>query len=372
MKGQERHYFPGNNTPRGFYSYYRYILGQQDAERIFCLKGGPGTGKSTFMRRLGEEFLEEGRCVDFLHCSSDPHSLDGVLLRKERVAVVDATAPHIIDPLHPGAVDEIVHLGDFWNEEGIRQNRKEIMACQKEISGLYENAYGYLSAAEKLYNNLEGLRGKCVNKAELYKLAAGLINRELSHRELGPHRGKVRKLFASAITPEGVVHFLPTLSAGFRRSYLLRLPKGMDGSEILGLFMESALCRGFDMEVFYCAIKPEEKPEHLLIPDLGVAFFSSNQAHPIDPSALSGQVSLLELDALLEPALSPFRRELAEDNASQMDALLDRAVGCLKEAKAQHDHLETFYVPNMDFSGIEKRRRTVSEKIRQGFEPQNS
>ena len=42
----QRHYFPGNNTPLGFYSYYRYILSQKEASRIICLKGGPGTGKS--------------------------------------------------------------------------------------------------------------------------------------------------------------------------------------------------------------------------------------------------------------------------------------------------------------------------------------
>ena len=49
----ERHYFPGNNTPEGFFSYYGYILGQREAEKIICIKGGPGTGKSTFLTKVG-------------------------------------------------------------------------------------------------------------------------------------------------------------------------------------------------------------------------------------------------------------------------------------------------------------------------------
>ena len=36
----ERHYFPGNNTPLGFFSYYKYILGQREANKIICIKGG--------------------------------------------------------------------------------------------------------------------------------------------------------------------------------------------------------------------------------------------------------------------------------------------------------------------------------------------
>ena len=76
MNGKIRHIYPGGNTPEGFFSYYSYIMGQQEANRIICLKGGPGVGKSTFMRKIGEHFVEKGEDVDFLWCSSDPGSLD--------------------------------------------------------------------------------------------------------------------------------------------------------------------------------------------------------------------------------------------------------------------------------------------------------
>jgi hypothetical protein len=118
MSGTARHYFPGNNTVRGFFSYYPYILEQKQAHKIYCLKGGPGLGKSTLMKTIGQTLLEEGEDVDFLHCSSDPDSLDGILIRKKNVAMIDGTSHHVVDPLHPGAVDTILHLGDFWNEDG--------------------------------------------------------------------------------------------------------------------------------------------------------------------------------------------------------------------------------------------------------------
>ena len=69
--GVARHIYPGNNTPKGFYSYYRFILGQREANRIICIKGGPGVGKSSFMKRIGEEFLEAGEDVDFMDAAEE-------------------------------------------------------------------------------------------------------------------------------------------------------------------------------------------------------------------------------------------------------------------------------------------------------------
>ena len=61
MDGRVRNLYPGGNTPDGFYSYYNYILPQREAEKIFCIKGGPGTGKSTLMKNIAQHFIKEGR-----------------------------------------------------------------------------------------------------------------------------------------------------------------------------------------------------------------------------------------------------------------------------------------------------------------------
>lgn len=93
-KGKIRHMFPGGNTSQGFFSYYDYILSQDEATRIICIKGGPGVGKSTFMKKIGEEMQERGYNVEFMHCSSDNNSLDGVVIPAIKVALLDGTAPH--------------------------------------------------------------------------------------------------------------------------------------------------------------------------------------------------------------------------------------------------------------------------------------
>lgn len=91
--GKARRLFPGGNTAFGFHSFYDQII-EVDAARIFIIKGGPGVGKSTFMKRIGEEMLKYGYDVEFHHCSSDNNSLDGVVIPSLNAALIDGTAPH--------------------------------------------------------------------------------------------------------------------------------------------------------------------------------------------------------------------------------------------------------------------------------------
>ncbi|MDD4262209.1 MAG: hypothetical protein PHS89_08440, partial [Syntrophaceticus schinkii] len=84
-EGRVKMVFPGGNTCLGFYSFYNYIIGE-DAQRIWVLKGGPGTGKSTFMKQIGKELLERGIDLEFHWCSSDRDSLDALAIPSHQLA----------------------------------------------------------------------------------------------------------------------------------------------------------------------------------------------------------------------------------------------------------------------------------------------
>ena len=50
VTGKALHYFAGGNTARGFFSLYDSNFA--GLEKVFILKGGPGTGKSTLMKKI--------------------------------------------------------------------------------------------------------------------------------------------------------------------------------------------------------------------------------------------------------------------------------------------------------------------------------
>jgi predicted ATPase len=91
-KGHVRKVFPGANTGRGFLSFFDYVI-PEDARRIFVIKGGPGVGKSTFMRKIAEKITELGYDVEYHCCAADPDSLDGVVIPAFDIGLLDGTAP---------------------------------------------------------------------------------------------------------------------------------------------------------------------------------------------------------------------------------------------------------------------------------------
>ena len=75
---QPLHFFLGANSGEGFYSLYDQLLNGR-FDDLLILKGGPGCGKSTFMRRAGAAMEQVGERVVYINCSGDPDSLDGAI-----------------------------------------------------------------------------------------------------------------------------------------------------------------------------------------------------------------------------------------------------------------------------------------------------
>lgn len=93
-KGKIKKVFPGGNTAKGFHSYYDNIIGD-NWNKLFIIKGGPGVGKSSLMKKIGYEMVEKGYDVEFHQCSSDNNSLDGLVVPALKIAIVDGTAPQV-------------------------------------------------------------------------------------------------------------------------------------------------------------------------------------------------------------------------------------------------------------------------------------
>lgn len=92
-------FFVGANSGEGFQNLFSEVVDLADTYDLMVLKGGPGVGKNTFMREIGRCMEAAGTPVEYLWCSGDPDSLDGVVLPSIRCAVVDGTAPHGMAPL---------------------------------------------------------------------------------------------------------------------------------------------------------------------------------------------------------------------------------------------------------------------------------
>lgn len=91
--------FFGTMTENGSVNYINELT-RGFRKRIF-IKGRPGSGKSTLMKKVGEAARSRGLDTETYYCSFDPASLDMVVVRELGFCIFDATPPHELFPKLP-------------------------------------------------------------------------------------------------------------------------------------------------------------------------------------------------------------------------------------------------------------------------------
>ncbi|HOL16946.1 MAG TPA: PRK06851 family protein [Bacillota bacterium] len=359
-RGKIKKVFPGSNSAYGFYSFYDQIIGD-DAARIFVIKGGPGVGKSTFMTNIARELIRLGYDVEYHCCSADNSSLDGIVIPRLNIACIDGTAPHVVDPKNPGAVDEIIHLGEFWNEAGMIAHRDSILKANREISRLYRRAYRYLAAAKLFLDEVEDYyrEHNALDTAGLARLALEVTG-EIFGSQVNERQEKrvERHLFATAITPDGPVSYLETIVDSDYRRYIISGDDGTGKNELIARIKDAAVMRNYYVEVYHCALDPH-KIDHVIIPQLKVAVLNSVTPHLLEPE--DGD-RVIETDGYVKNPGDALEKE--RDLARYLyQESFDAAISYIYRSHEVHDELEKYYIPNMRFHEINRLGKLVLEKI---------
>ncbi|MCR4906813.1 MAG: hypothetical protein K6A33_12110 [Clostridiales bacterium] len=191
-------WFAGANTEAGFSGSYAEIAGEGSLARLYIIKGGPGTGKSTLMRRVGEAAEAAGHTAEFILCGSDPASLDAVIL-DGRIAAVDGTAPHTLDMVYPGAASELIDLSAFWDTGILSAARDEIVALASFKAAEFASAYRWLAAAGKIL----GEEASLARHTYLAEKAEGFAARLVKRLGKPEGHGIVRRWYTHGITMLG-------------------------------------------------------------------------------------------------------------------------------------------------------------------------
>jgi len=356
-------FFAGGNTCHGFHSLFHYIPGTE-TNRMIILKGGPGTGKSTLMKQVGQQARGKGLFTELFYCSSDQHSLDGLSVPALGLVMVDGTAPHIIDPKIPGAYDEIINLGDCWDAAALRPYREEITNLIHENGEWFAQAYQYLQEAAVVLKKIRYFMRQAMDYPALSQMTHRLLNQLVSSLPPSTTSPQERHLFGGAITPGGLINFYPSIFQDIKRFYLLIGGHGTGKSTLLRQVHKTVAGAGHDTIVYRCAFDPD-RFDAVVIPALQAAFVKATYPHSFTlPSSQTLQEQhTLALSRFTKPAiLKSFAAERAESQ-DRFWYLLEKAVAMIRNAKENHNQLEAFYIRTMDFSKIAAVRQRLLSQI---------
>lgn len=344
-------YFLGANSPTGFYGYFQKAYGAD--WKVWLIKGGPGTGKSTLLRRVTQT---AGGEWEYIHCSSDPKSLDAVISTEKRVMIADATAPHTMDARYPGCVEQILDVGGGFDLTSLRQKREQVVTLMSANAVQHRRAVHYLAAAAQVQQVRQEQAEEKLREKELKTAAKKLCDTEWP--VLGSvGRESLRGL--SAVTPDGVLFYETTITALADRIYVLQDDWGAVSAAFLADLREELLARGYDVITSRCSLFPDKKLEHLILPQQRVAFVTSNAAHRF--TAAIGQ----------ETDLTDFYKSQVgtEDELKHFQtlekSLLNEASACMAKALAIHDELEQCYIHSMNFEFTQKKAEELGELLKE-------
>lgn len=354
MEGNLIKRFPGGNTSQGFKSFFDNII-PKDVNIIFCMKGGPGVGKSSLMKKVVKEMINIGYDVDLYPCSSDPESLDAIVIKQLGVVMLDGTSPHIVDPKNPGAIDEILDLGKFWNRDNIEKNKEEIMECSKEVSRFFKVGFNYFEAAAPIAYDIEAKNMDSMNFGEVNLITANLIDEIFKSVESSNRNNDVRHFFGSALSPIGHVEYTDTVLDDIEKVYYLEGDLGTGKSTILKRLADIAIEKGLDVEILHAPLLPE-KLETIVIRGLSIAITTSRLFK-------DNNIKSINLNEYMNIDKHIHYKEELEYNQKILDQLINYGLLNIKRAKEEHDKLEAFYIPNMNFDEVNKMKDIIIERI---------
>ncbi|WP_453995567.1 PRK06851 family protein [Bacillus nitroreducens] len=354
-----KNYYAGTNSSVGFYSLYDEALA--GLETLYILKGGPGTGKSTFMRKIGLVFMDKGYDLEYLHCSSDNHSIDGIVIPQRKLGFVDGTAPHVIEPKYPGVVEKVIDLGQFRNDEYLKEFKSEIIELTDDISKNFENAYKTFAEAKKVHLKREDIYVSSMSFKKADMVLENLIDAIFSKSFEAEENPTKRKRFFGAATPKGAVNFIDNITEEYEKRYIIKGRPGSGKSTLMRKIAKYAEQKGLSVEYFHCAFDPKSI-DMIIIPKLSVSIVDGTAPHVVDPFREHDEV--IDMFALcMDPKIeNTFKKEIEELNL-EYKSKMTIGTNYLSEAKRLHDKLEEYYRAAMDFEAIDRKREEIVKTL---------
>lgn len=321
-------FFPGANSGEGFFSRFDGIV-PHGAEHhyTYILKGGPGVGKNTLMKKAAKEAARKGYEVEEFRCASDPKSLDAIRIPQMHVVILDGTSPHCIDPRLPGIDEEIVDLGHF-------KNQKEFLTYRKQVAGLFADNKRHYRAAYAM------LKAASILKKEMHEEVRSILNTDKLHSFLSrlfanKKQATARKLFARSATPDGITDFSPSFLPDNAIAF-----SGIIGE--VALAETEKLFAGRCCDVFYDFINPNI-PHSVICGDTALHISE-------DGDTLSG-MCYAEL-----PSYFVFYQD-------KITSLTKRATAELAKALAVHDKIEAIYRDYVDYGMVDDECEKLISRI---------
>ncbi|MDD3022845.1 MAG: hypothetical protein PHE26_02965 [Syntrophomonadaceae bacterium] len=349
-KGKIRYVFTSSNTSQGFHTFIPDLL--LDIKKIYILKGAAGTGKSTFIRLLGESLSQQGYEVEFWISALDPVNPDGLYIPQLDAAVVNGSLPKAVDPRYPGGPGEIINLGIYLDKTAIESQHDQIMELALRVEKQNNKAYNILKDAAELKEDIQKANTGNLNKEKIQQLTE-----RVGEEILGP-RQREKHYFASAVTADGMIDYIDELSVTCLKRYVFKGPPGSGIATVINELACKAGAKGHFLEFYHCGLD-SENIAMLIIGDLQIAL--------IDAGGL--EISSKPWDMIIDMStcLDDYVPDLKYVNNSEVfrnyESQVLQAQKLLECTQQALQELKKIHARSMNFALVDQKREEIRMEL---------
>lgn len=355
-------FFLGALSKDGFSSDFGNVYDAYDGWKAYILKGGPGTGKSTLMKGIAAEAVKNKCEVLLCPCSSDPNSLDAVILPDIKCVVMDGTAPHVVEPQFPIVCEQIINLGECANSKLLQGNRAEVLTLCEEKAAYTNRAKRYITAAAELLADAYKTQWLCTDMQKIERTAHRLAKEYITVS--GQKQGKRLGCRLRALTPLGMMYHKNTPQKLCTNIIIIADEYGAASNRLLSVIEDEAIKSGCDVITAVDPIFPDKRIDAVMLPQQQIAFCCENRyMHPNTENRRIHSRRFTDVKAL-----QSHRARLSFDKKTA-DDMLREAAASMAVASEIHSKIEKYYVKVMDFSRISQISQSLNESI---FEKNNN
>jgi len=347
-------YYASANTCDGFLNYFGKVFDPNRLQRIYIIKGGPGSGKSSLIRRIASRAVELEEEVELFLCSSDPDSFDGVILSERKIAVIDGTSPHLAEPNYPGAVETILNTGAYWNKSRLMEQKQEILELTREKKRYYKRAYHFLKAMGEINREIAKVGEEALNKEKMNSFLGRITARCFTDKDAG----KTEIRLIGALNRNGK-SFLSTFESAGDTVYVVE-DNVFSGYFFLDRLFQAAQLSHQEMKISYSCLFPE-RINGIHFPQSKCSFILGERCY--EKEIPEKEYHYINMNRFLDRGTLQSHKQKIRFGNRCSETLLSGARDAFQEASNRHFDLERIYVSSTDFLALTHFAQEVTEEI---------
>lgn len=354
-----RNYYADVFSSQGYFSLFDEAL--KGLSHIYVLKGAPGTGKSTLMRKIGVVLMEEGFSLEYYHSPTDNQSVTGLLLPELSIGMIAGSAALQVDFEQLSANVKIVDLEKYLDVDQASVIKEKVIKYEKEKETMLQEVYQSFKAAKKVHLQKEEIYLSRMDFAKADEVTEKLIKDIFSDSPSEGGEGQEKRIFFGAATPKGVINFIDNLTADASKRYIIKGRPGSGKSTMMKKIVAKGKELGYSIDIFPCGFDPDSL-DMVWIDELKVAVLDGTAPHEIEP--FRSEDSVVDM---FEQCIDPDVETEYEEELKQLDlkykSLMTEATNYLSEASRLEKVIASHYSEAMDFQKVKEEREKVLGRI---------